>query len=540
MALKVHVKVHTKHGAQVEAKTDIIEEISVPVHPVILKLEQDSVAKENIKIEIEKPFACSLCTKLFSYKRPLEKHMRRHTDAERYTCTVCDKRFSHKGNLKAHMRSHSGEKPFSCTFCNKLFSQIGDMKTHNRSHTGEKPFSCSFCSQSFGHRLSLRRHIVRHTGDTPKDRKSFPYRGTVSSAVVAQGLGTTVIIDNSAAGPETVDLHEDEEDIAAHTEMPMDEQNSGSKLKIPGIAVHAENIRISEAALKEANTEHEPSIGESDAILCRTTEKPYSCSLCKKFFSKNYRLTYHMRTHTKEKPFACTLCTKQFSVQTSLSRHMRCHTGEKPFSCVVCQKLFSRNSYVKSHMRIHTGEKPFSCSQCNTSFASQWGFRKHVRKHISTITYSVSPKEATKEESYSVSNKESTEEESYSVSNRESTEEESYSVSNKESTEEDSYSGSNKESTEEESDSVSNKESTNNERDSVSPDEQCHVPRCEDMVAEAEAESIEKSDKKAEYSNCSFEITKKPYACILCTKSFKHDDSLKVPMRRHTGEKPFS
>ena len=55
-----------------------------------------------------------------------------------------------------------------------------------------------------------------------------------------------------------------------------------------------------------------------------------------------------------------------------------------------------------------------------------------------------------------------------------------------------------------------------------------------------ESESREKSDNKAEYSNCNFETSKKPYTCSLCTKTFKHNDSLKVHMRIHTGEKNFS
>ena len=287
--------------------------------------------------------------------------------------------------------------------------------------------------------------MVRHTGEKPPTgKKSFPYRGTPSSTVVVQGQATTASIDENVAAPETVNP-QDEDDIDLPREMAMDEQDRDSKLKFPGIAVHAENIRISQTEIKEESGANNY---ESDTILCRTTEKPYSCSLCQKSFLKNYSLTYHMRTHTKEKPFTCTLCTQQFSTQSNLSRHMRCHTGEKPFSCGICNKLFSQNCEMKSHMRSHTGEKPFLCSHCDKSYANKSFFKMHVRKHISAISYIVSPKEATKDgpykvtvdESYSVLPNEATEDESYSVSPKEATEDESYSVLPTKATEDESYS----------------------------------------------------------------------------------------------------
>ena len=112
-------------------------------------------------------------------------------------------------------------------------------------------------------------------------------------------------------------------------------------------------------------------------------KKPYTCSLCNKSFALKDTMIIHMRTHTKEKPFSCILCIKPFSTKTNLTRHMRIHTGEKPFSCMICNKLFSHSSEVKSHMRTHTGEKLFSCSHCNKSFAHRCSLKRHIMSHTS-------------------------------------------------------------------------------------------------------------------------------------------------------------
>ncbi|XP_072331171.1 uncharacterized protein [Scyliorhinus torazame] len=99
-------------------------------------------------------------------------------------------------------------------------------------------------------------------------------------------------------------------------------------------------------------------------------------------FNHNFHLVSHQKIPTGEKPFTCELCDKSFTRSSSLSEHQRLHTGEKPFKCAVCEMTFNRNCNLQSHQRIHTGEKPFTCEVCDKSFTRSTNLSKHKRLHI--------------------------------------------------------------------------------------------------------------------------------------------------------------
>lgn len=61
----------------------------------------------------------------------------------------------------------------------------------------------------------------------------------------------------------------------------------------------------------------------------------------------------HLPTPGRPHHFQCSLCHRSFSQRGSLNRHTRSHLGVRPFPCPRCPMTFSRQYRVTEHMRVH-------------------------------------------------------------------------------------------------------------------------------------------------------------------------------------------
>ncbi|XP_048479942.1 zinc finger protein 714-like [Plutella xylostella] len=261
------------------------------------------VKRKQIIYPREKAFVCDSCTKTFSKKTSLIKHILIHTGEKPFESDFCKKTSRHRTAMKRHKLLHTGEKPIQCDICAKTFKFRSYLERHKLIHTGEKPFHCDICTKSFNQRWYLKEHMLLHTGEITFEcdicTKIFRHRSSLKTHKL---------------------LHTGEEPFQCDICTKLFRHKSTTKTH----------------------------------MLIHTGEKPFECDICTKSFYRISNLKSHKLVHTGEMPFQCEICTKSFTQISNLKRHKLVHTGEKPFQCDICTKSFTQRGNLKKHMLHHT------------------------------------------------------------------------------------------------------------------------------------------------------------------------------------------
>ncbi|XP_061574040.1 zinc finger protein 79-like [Cololabis saira] len=120
---------------------------------------------------------------------------------------------------------------------------------------------------------------------------------------------------------------------------------------------------------------------KSKLTRTHTGKKAFSCSTCRKEFSKSSILIDHMKIHTGERPYLCNTFNKPFTKSSALKSHIITHMGEKPYIFKTCGKSYRERSKLVIHSRIHTSEKPYICKTCGKSYRLRSTLVVHSRTH---------------------------------------------------------------------------------------------------------------------------------------------------------------
>ena len=122
---------------------------------------------------------------------------------------MCLMAFATLYRLNAHKRLHTGD-TFNCREegCSKLFTTKSDLKKHVRTHTNERPYACETegCGKSFMISHHLKNHYKSHSSHKATKTIS-PSKGLESSGDVAEASKKTnkseaVIMNDILTGPE--------------------------------------------------------------------------------------------------------------------------------------------------------------------------------------------------------------------------------------------------------------------------------------------------------------------------------------------------
>lgn len=105
---------------------------------------------------------CPVCGRVFHRQCNLAVHLKSH---EAEGIAIPESKLPDISNKSGTTLSTPADRPFKCPYCTKSYSQRSVLKKHMVVHTGER-LTCNLCGIDFTQKSSLLRHVKRlHSAD---------------------------------------------------------------------------------------------------------------------------------------------------------------------------------------------------------------------------------------------------------------------------------------------------------------------------------------------------------------------------------------
>lgn len=356
--------------------------------------------------ENKKNFVCSQCGKKFGTNFDLQQHFTGHhsevSKLER-TCKFCNKTFMKERNLRMHIEAIHGEKKFICEICSKIFSYKSAMDRHLKVvHYKHKSHKCSVCAKIFGNRYDLTNHFdFYHSNENSgkyqchECQKSF----ISSSALFRHQKGVHENIKQKAHHESKCKICKEILSNKYQKEKHMAQVHLDGKKMTRTCGYCYENFKL----FDDFKAHIESHYGFNICITCgqfffnleeftdhvqshkkiEMNLRKFTCDFCNHRLFNKIQLTVHMRKHVEEKNFyVCHICGQSYKFIAPFLYHKKLHENKKDFLCTFCPKTFIRKQDLIVHTRQHTQEKPFKCNVCNKRFSHKPVLNNHLKIHL--------------------------------------------------------------------------------------------------------------------------------------------------------------
>ncbi|XP_003427125.1 zinc finger protein Xfin [Nasonia vitripennis] len=421
-----------------------------------------------------KTFSCYSCKQTFFDRRHTLNHIRQHMpDLRPYTCIACLTEFSDRSMYKLHCGASfecamkialvvpkgGNEKYFTCNMCLRPFANRSELLTHLAMHADKQhkqlaqqpvrsppksnpiaspslaptaesspskrsitnkiagPYmngdpahnhTCDLCGMIYRYKPNMFKHRELCSSLAENIRTSYRCAHCSMTYLVYKKFYSHVFSDHKKREITCFTCHErfpTADEYLTHHET----HRVFSKDKET-----ANEVASEQQQQQQENDSPKLSDTKASEDPLNAIEKPFNCALCSERFATKLELTEHRNLHLKVKIYSCVICRSMFSSSGALEIHMKEHgiddaveqnansscieynsqssmnessmsatsdPGGKFHHCYPCGKNFSNYANLKRHERnlhIKNMKRRWSCDVCKRRFKSSQAHDEHV------------------------------------------------------------------------------------------------------------------------------------------------------------------
>ena len=302
---------------------------------------------------------------------PLRGDYRLVRQSADHMCITCKKRFKSRLVLLKHLEF--GEYcSFQCDQCTKTFTRKGKLEKHMQicNAVGDVGGTCEFCSETFEFTIDLERHRKKISGTDGKAKYVCWYCNKVNCSFELRDIHQK----SDHSGP---NVNQELENVNAESRRNRSLLDGVFVCEKCGRTSSSKEILLDHLASHESKTRTKTLVNISkpftsdffECDLCHTKfslyknferhkresidddENPrHSCDTCGMMFCTGKLLKAHLKTD--HNPFECPYCKQNFTTKWALKRHQKTRVS---CICSDCQKEFCTQQKFSIHMNgVHS------------------------------------------------------------------------------------------------------------------------------------------------------------------------------------------